>query len=159
MPMSPYPSESMRFEYDIVVEAANGTRMAVVECKRTKETSDVDATALRRHLQAYLDVQREFFLFASPQKLFLWKPKTPLDARPDFAASAEPVLKEYLGRWADQPGGPLPESLQIAFSSWLGDLANGIREPDLDSEPEQIIVQSGLLDQIKGGTVRTQVCA
>jgi hypothetical protein len=64
-----------------------------------------------------------------------------------------------MGRVADQPQAPLHESLEIAFSTWLSDLANGIREPDASSEPEQMLVQSGLLQRIKGGRVRTQVVA
>lgn len=158
--MSHYPSIGMPFEYDIVVEAPDRTRVLVVECKRIRDTSDVEAASVRRQLQAYgADLGDTFFLFASPTKLFLWEPSTTQDAPPDFTASARPVLKGYLGHLADRPGGPLSESLEIAFASWLSDLSNGIRKPDPESEPERMIVQSGLLDRIKGGIVRTQVAA
>lgn len=160
--MIPHQSEitAMRLEYDIVVEAPDRTRVLVVECKRAKESSDTDAVRWRRNLQVHgLNVDSEFFLLAFPTKLFLWKADRPPNASPDFSAPSKPVLKRYLGRVADQPGGPLPESLEIALSSWLNDLANGVREPDLASEPEQMIVESGVLDRIKGGRVRTQVVA
>lgn len=150
----------MRLEYDIVVEAPDRTRVLIVECKRAKESSDTDAVHWRRNLQAHgLNPNSEFFLLAFPTKLFLWRADRPPNASPDFSAPAKPVLKRYLGRVADQPGGPLPESLEIAFSSWLNDLASGVRQPDASSEPEQMVVQSGLLERIKGGRVRTQVVA
>jgi hypothetical protein len=155
-----YPSISMPFEYDIVVEAANRDRVLVVECKRIKETSDVEAAYWRRSLQMHgRELGTAFFMLAFPTKLFLWKAQTSLDAAPDFSAPANPVLKKYLGHWADQPGGPLSESLEIAISSWLSDLASGIRDPDPNSAPERMIMQSGLLERIKGGIVRTQVSA
>jgi hypothetical protein len=160
--MIPHQSEitAMRLEYDIVVEAPDRTRVLVVECKRTKESSDVGATKWRRNLQVHgLNVDSEFFLLAFPTKLFLWKAGTPAHANPDFSAPSMPVLKRYLGRVADQPRAPLPESLEIAFSTWLSDLANGVRKPDASSEPERMLVQSGLLERIKGGRVRTQVVA
>lgn len=150
----------MPFEYDIVVEAADHTRALVVECKRMRETSDAEAAEFRQNLTTIERQLRDaFFMLALPTKLFLWGPGGPADAQPDFAAPAKAVLGTYLGRWVDQPGGPLSESIAIAMSSWLGDLACGIRVPDPQSEADRMIVQSGLLARIKGGLVRTQVAA
>jgi hypothetical protein len=160
IPMSNYPSMSMPFEYDIVVDTPDRTRVLVVECKRMKDIPDVEAARWRRNFQMHgRDLGAAFFMLASPTQLFLWKADTALEAPPDFTAPAKPVLKRYLSHLADQPGGPLSESLQIAISSWLSDLSDAIREPDPDSEPERMIVQSGLLDKIKGALVRTQVSA
>ncbi len=158
--MSRHPSIHMAFEYDIVVEAPDHTRVLVVECKRMRETSDTQATQFRESLATQeRGLRNAFFMLALPAKLFLWKPDVALDAQPDFTAPARAVLGTYLGPWADQPGGPHSESLEIAISSWLSDLQNGIRNPDPRSEADRMIVQSGLLDQIKGGSVRMQVAA
>lgn len=148
----------MPFLYDIVVETSDRSRVLVVECKRMKVSADVDAATLRRNLASHgVDLGAAFFMLALPANLFLWSPRSAMDALPAFRAAAKPVLKSYLGPLADQPSGPLPESLEIAVSTWLSDLAAGIREPDPASEPERMIVESGLLAAIKGGIVRTHV--
>jgi len=158
--MSHHQSIRMPFEYDIVVDAADHTRTLIVECKRMRETSDAEAARFRQNLARHERALRDaYFMLVLPTKLFLWVPSAALDAPPDFTAPARTVLATYLGRWADQPGGPLSESLAIAISSWLSDLLNGIREPDPQSEPDRMMVQSGLLIRIKGGSVRTQVAA
>ena len=150
----------MQPEYDIVVEAPDGARVLVVECKRAKESSNEGAVRWRRSFQANgPSLPSEFFLLAFPTRFFLWKADRLPDAFPDFSAPSKPVLKRYIRRVADQPGGPSSESLEIAVSTWLNDLASGTRPPDPSSEPEQLVVQSGLLKRIKGGTVRTQVSA
>lgn len=150
----------MPFQYDIVVETADGTRALVVECKRMKVTSVTDAANVRRNLKAHArDLSPAFFMLASHTGIFLWRAEAAPDAQPEFNAPAKPVLKRYLGSVADRPGGPLPESLEIAISSWLSDLVSGIRAPDLDSEPERMVVESGLLAKIKDGLVRTHVLA
>lgn len=158
--MSSHQSIRMPFQYDIVVETADGTCVLVVECKRMKVTSAVQAAELRRSLQAHSRaLSPAFFMLAFHTGIFMWRAEAASDAQPEFSAAAKPVLTRYLGAVADRPGGPLPESLEIAISSWLSDLVSGIREPDLDSEPERMVVESGLLAKIKGGIVRTRIAA
>lgn len=158
--MSRHQSLRMPFQYDIVVETADGTRALVVECKRMKVTSAIQAAEVRRSLQAYArDLSPAFFMLAFHTGIYLWRAEAAPGAQSEFSAAAKPVLQRYLGSVADRPGGPLPESLEIAISSWLSDLVSGIREPDPDSEPERMVVDSGLLAQIKGGIVRTHVSA
>jgi hypothetical protein len=91
---------------------------------------------------------------AIPSRLFLWNTDGGKDAAPNFTADAQPVLRDYLGPIADQEGGPRGESLKLAIASWLGDLASKLRSPD-KSEADRMLVESGLLDKIKGGRVRT----
>jgi hypothetical protein len=157
--MSRHLSISMPVEYDIVIETTDG-RVLVVECKRIKVTSAAEAAKVRRSFRGFArELAAPYFMLAFPTSLFLWKGDADVDAPPQFSAAARPVLQSYLGVVADQPGGPLSENLEIAISSWLGDLVSGVRQPDPDSEPEQMVVQSGLLDRIKGGKVRTHVSA
>jgi hypothetical protein len=158
--MPHHQSIPMPVEYDIVIESADRTRVLIVECKRNKVTSAAEAANYRHSFHAFArDLTAAYFMMAFPTGLFLWKGDAAPDAPPPFSAAAKPVLKAYLGSVADQPGGPVAENLEIAISSWLNDLASGIREPDPDSEPEQLIVKSGLFDKLKGGYVRTHVAA
>lgn len=151
---------SKAFEYDIVVEAPDHTRVLVVECKRMKLTSDTEAAQLRRSLMSLgRDLAAAYFMLALPTGIFLWKGDAAADASPQFSAAVKPVLQSYLGPVADRPGGPRSESLEIAVSSWLSDLASGIRKPDSHSEPERMIVQAGLFERLKGGVVKMHVSA
>lgn len=150
----------MPVEYDIVIETADRTVVLVVECKRMKVTSSKDAANLRRNLQAITRAPlSSYFMLAFPTALFLWSREADPGGEPQFSAAVKPVLRRYLGAVADNPGGPLPESLEIAVSSWLGDLASGIRKPDLDSEPERMLVEAGLFEDLKSATVKTHVSA
>jgi hypothetical protein len=150
----------MAVQADIVVESPDERRVLIVECKRTKDVSNEQAARWRRNYVAHgLDAHVPYFLLAFSSGLFLWRANTNIDAPPDFTAPAKPVLKRYLGPIADQVDGPIEESLEIAFSTWLSDLASGIRKPDADSEADQMLVDSGLLAKIKNGKLRTQVAA
>jgi hypothetical protein len=150
----------MPVEYDIVIETSDRTRVLVVECKRIKVTTPADAAHLRRSFQDYApNASADYFMLALPTALFLWKGDADPDAPPQFSAPAKPVLQSYLGAIADRPGGPRPESLEIAMSSWLGDLASSIRKPDPASEPDRMMVESGLFARLSGGMVRMHVAA
>lgn len=150
----------MPVEYDIVIETSDRARVLVVECKRMTVTTPADAAHVRRSFQGYApNLSADYFMLALPTELFLWKGDADPDAPPQFSAPARPVLQSYLGTVADRPGGPRPESLEIAISSWLGDLASSIRKPDPDSEPERMILESGLFERLRGGIVRTHVSA
>lgn len=148
----------MALQADIVIESPDRRRILVVECKRAQDTSRQHAVHWRRNFVAHgLDAEVPYFLLAFSSGLFLWRANENIEAPPDFTAPAQSVLKRYLGSIADQPGGPLEESLEIAFSTWLSDLAHGVRQPDALSEADQMLVTSGLLEEMRGGTLRTQV--
>jgi hypothetical protein len=158
--MSRQQSMSMPGKYDIVIETSDRSRILVVECKRMSVTTPADAAHLRRSLQSYSgSLSSDYFMLALPNCLFLWKGDAHPDAPPEFSASAKPVLQSYLGTVADRPGGPRPQSLEIAISSWLGDLASSIRKPDPASEPERMMLDSGLFERLRGGIVKTHVAA
>jgi hypothetical protein len=140
---------------DIVVDSATGSRILFVECKITRKSTPEEAAQVRRNLLAHSQLPADaFFLLAMPSRLFLWSKDRGKDAPPSFTADAQPVLRDYLGTIADQEGGPRGESLELAIASWLGDLVSNLRTPD-KSDADRMLVESGLLDKIKGGRVRT----
>ena len=148
----------MALRADIVIESPDRRRILVVECKRAQDASKQQAVRWRRNFVAHgLDSEVPYFLLAFPTGLYLWRANANIEAPPDFTAPAQDVLKRYLGSIADQPGGPLEESLEIAFSTWLSDLAHGVRQPDALSEADQMLVTSGLFEKMKGGIFRAQV--
>jgi hypothetical protein len=156
-PMSASPSLHMPPTADIVLDSPLQRRVLVVECKLAKEASPEGAARLRRSLYAHrLAPEATFFMLALPTALYLWKKDSAPDALPDFASAAKPVLRDYLGKIADQAGGPRGESLELAISSWLSDLASRLRKPNSESDADQMLVASGLYEQMKDGVVRTE---
>jgi hypothetical protein len=151
-----HKSDAMAIRAGIVIESPNPRPVLVVECRRAQDSSSQHAVRWRRNLVAHgLDSEVPYFLLAFPTGLFLWRANADIDAPPDFTAPAHGVLKRYLGPIADQPGGPLEEGLEIALYAWLSDLAHGVRQPEVLSEADQMLVTSGLLEKMTGGTFRT----
>jgi hypothetical protein len=144
---------------DITVESKLRRTILVVECKFATDSSPSAAARLRNRLlsDGYLDVPVEaFFMLSLPTNFHLWKPGIASDAPPSCSASAAPILRSYLGRIADQTPWPGAESMELAVSSWLGDLAASIRKPDA-SEADQMLVDIGLYEILKGGSVRREL--
>jgi hypothetical protein len=140
---------------DIVVDSSTGRRILFVECKASRKSTPEDAAHVRRNLLSHSQLSADaFFLLAMPSRLYLWDKDRGLDAPPNFTADAQPVLRDYLGPIADQEGGPRGESLGLAIASWLGDLIANIRSSD-KTDADRMLVDSGLLERIKGGRVRT----
>lgn len=147
----------MAVRADIVIELPNRRPILIVECKQAQDISSQKAVRWRRNLVAHgLDSEVPYFLLAFPTGLFLWRANSNLEAPPDFTAPAQILLKRFLGPIADQPGGPLEESIEIALSFWLAELAHGVRQPEALSEADQMLVRSGLLERIKGVRFGTQ---
>jgi len=140
---------------DIVAYSRDHRRMLVVDCKMSKESSPESAARLRRNLMQHelLD-EAPFFLLAFPTGLFLWKGEAKSDELPAFSAPAKPVLRTYLGKAAEDDANIRRASLEIALCSWLSDLVIGVRTPEANNEADQILVQSGLYEQIRHGEVR-----
>jgi hypothetical protein len=149
----------MSVESDITVDTPLRRAVLVVECKFALDTSATAAARVRRRLLSggYLDVSADsYFMLVLPSTLHLWKPGSAPDALPGFSADATPVLQAYLGRIADQSRWPGAECVELAVAAWLGDLAVSIRKPGT-SEAERMLVDAGLYDLMKDGTVRREV--
>jgi len=145
----------MAIRANIIIESTSWRPILIVVCRTTQDTSSQYATRFRQNLVAHgLDLDLPYFLLAFPTRLFLWRANANIEAPPDFTASTQAVLKPYMGRFADRPGGPCEESLEIALTVWLNYLANGFQKPEPLSEADQMLVTSGLLEKIKGGRFR-----
>ena len=164
--MNSQPSLAMVPEFDIVAYSPNHERILVVECKAGKESSPLNAAVFRRNLfvHGFLPVT-PFFMLAYPTKFYLWNQEQPSELSPDsspartsdFAASARPVLTEYLGSWADETTALTTSGLETALLYWLSDLASDIRAPDPASEADKMLMDSGLYARIRFGKVASQV--
>jgi hypothetical protein len=143
--------------FDIAAYSPRRQLVLLAEVKWLKESSEENAVFFRRNLLSHsLLSDVPYFLLAYRNGFFLWKGSSDPGSSPDFRAPAKPVLKKYLGALAETERGPGPEGMESAVNLWLSELASGIQEPDLESEPDKMLVESGLYDQLKGGEVRRQ---
>jgi hypothetical protein len=144
---------------DIAVYSPDDRLLLVVEVKNRQEASAAWAAKLRRNLLIHHALPAaQYFLLALPDRLYLWKnASTPSEAPPDFVASTGDVLREYLGGWVDRPERIAEESLQIALTSWLQDIAGSARNPSEESEADRMLIESGLYEPIRNGAVATEL--
>lgn len=116
------------------------------------------AAGLRRSLLAHgLLPSSPFFMIATPIQLFLWREGAEASAWPEFSASARSVLDAYGSRHADTKRAARGGAFEIVLFSWLSDIASGLRPLSPDSEPDRVLLESGLYEQIRDGTVDFEV--
>lgn len=143
---------------DIVVFSRDLQPVLVVKCRRGSGADEKSATDYRLNLLTHDFVPKSVsFLLAYPTTFFLWKQESSIDAKPDFTAPALPLLRGYVGKLADDACGWDSSSLELLLSYWLSELAADIRTPNHNSEAERMLSDSGLLEKIRFGKIRTQV--
>jgi hypothetical protein len=94
-----------------------------------------------------------FFLLALPERFFLWKNASPLEATPpDYEIDASLVLQPYAGNLHMPLAALSEDGFDILVRSWLDDVVNSTRLRQSD----QWLAESGLYDAIKQGSIKTQ---
>lgn len=143
---------------DLVVLSSDRQPVLMVECKSYIDASPQSAAQFRRNLLAHdMLPPVPFYLLVYPRILYMWKGGAEADRPPDFSASTDSLLRRYTFSQLNQADTPRRESLDLVVHSWLGDLASGIREPEDDSDADQMLVRSGVFEQIKDGTVSSRL--
>jgi hypothetical protein len=154
--MKPLAKYEMSVLADIVVYAPDKSPVLSVEIKETRHASAEEAAALRRRLLAHGFLPNSaFFLLVYPTALFLWRRESPADSPPDYVASARPTVRGTDMSIAGGEEAHLRRSgLQFLVFTWLSVLANDLRSADPKSEPEKMLIDSGVYDQLRHGDVR-----
>ncbi|HTU65770.1 MAG TPA: hypothetical protein VMF52_07465 [Steroidobacteraceae bacterium] len=144
----------MRGIYDIAVYSKSRQLVLLAEVKWVKESSEASATFFRKNLIAnHLLPCEPHFLLAYRNEFFLWDAGSSADDPPRFRAPAKSVVKKYLSTVSSAEVAPGPESMESAVKLWLSELVSGIELPDASSEPDKMLVDSGLYEKIKNGEV------
>lgn len=162
-----YPEVSMiRSRADVAVYAPDNSLLIEVEVKTKLDASPEWAARLLRNMVFHEAApSAPYFMLALPDAIYLWDLRSYPDARllesgiqPDYEIDATRALGPYLG------SGPYSlleigeDSLTLVVASWLTDLANsGFPEKEHESEARRWLLDSGLHDSIKGGSVATEV--
>jgi hypothetical protein len=154
--MRPQTKYEMPAPADIVVYAPDRHLVLAVEIKETRQASAKEAAALRHRLLAHgLLPDSAFFLLVYPSTLFLWRRETPAADPPDYVASTIPVLNDTeLNIAGDDDTHLRKGGLQLRVFAWLSVLASDLRGADPKSEPEKMLIDSGVYDQLRHGDVR-----
>lgn len=146
----------MNFHPDIVAYSADGRLQMVCEVKGRQAGSSAAAVKVRRNLLAHEAFPRApFFVVSFPERLYLWKQgAATTESPPDYTARTDDILDEYLGSWSSHPAQLAEESLVIALSAWLRDVAGAKRASR--SEADRVAVESGLSSAISHGAVNQE---
>jgi len=144
---------------DIAVFSKHRRPVLIVEVKDSGMYSTAEsATALRRSLMAHnLLPDVPFVMLGTPIQIFLWRGDAHPSAYPNYSAAAKPILDSYGARHANRERSVRGGALDIVLFSWLSDLASGVRALSPDSEVERMLLESGLYEQIHGGTADFEV--
>lgn len=141
---------------DILVYGTDRRLVLAVEVQGG-EISPERAAEFRCHWikEEYLP-RAPYFLLVHGLRTFLWRESAAPDQLAERSASVEPILGQgesaltfegWLGRHA----------LEMVILDWLTDLASGLRVPRADAEIENMLVESGLYDELRSADVRYEV--
>jgi hypothetical protein len=151
----PLPSLAMSTApVDIAVFSKDRRPVLVIEVKDTEIYATAEAaTALRRSLMAHqLLPNVPFFMLATPIQIFLWLDDAKPDAYPNYSAAANPILDAYTSRRANREKAVRGGALEIVIFSWLSDVGRGAPALSADSAVDRMLLESGLYEQIQGGS-------
>lgn len=130
----------------------------MVEAKNTVAPSPDWPQRFLRNLFVHAAIPRsEFFLLALRDHLYLWRrpdpeKQTPPDFEGDTAAVLAPYLRFIPGRLETLTG----HGFESLIYAWLADLVAGAAPP---TGTARWIEDSGLLESIRDGTIRSQIAA
>jgi len=144
-------------EADLVVTSPLRKPILIVEVKRRIGVSKSWAASMRANLYLHSPFQSfQFFLLATSEQFFLWRGRdsSAENVMPDYACAAEDVLGSSLGNVKLKAAELSPNGLELAVGNWLESLVRSPKrfKPQSD-EARELVVESGLLDALAGGSV------
>jgi len=147
---------------DLVVYDRNGQLKVIVEVKNKTGTSSEWAAKLRRNILAHGGVPEvDFYLIATPDRLYLWKGagNEPIPIQPAYEADPRPIFKHYFDRARLDPTDVSGPVFEMVVASWLGDIMRFDEQAQKLANDERWLVESGFLDAIKDGRIGYEVTA
>jgi hypothetical protein len=144
---------------DIVVYSPDKELRLVVEVKGKQGASPEWAAQMRRNLLTHSAVPRApFFLLALPDRLYLWKNGSEIsDARPaDFVVDSSQIILPYLDDPSISTSNRNWHGLELIIASWLNLLTISQLSEAGAAPHEKWLLESGLYDAIKNGSVETE---
>jgi len=139
---------------DFVVEKPGLGIRLLVEARNTPAPSRECAARFLRNIFEHDQIpQAEYFLLALRDHLYLWHRPMREPGNPDFEADTATELRPYLSRLNLPLDTLLKSSFELLIQAWLGELVDG-------TLPEsEWLVQSGLADAVRDGSIRLNLAA
>jgi hypothetical protein len=147
---------------DFIAYSPDGQIALIAEAKGRRNTSRSWATQLRRNLLAHGTVPTSrFFLLALPDRLYLWKDAGNASelVEPTYEIDAAPFFQPYYEAARVSPDQLTGQSFELIVTSWLRELVRSGMPADVPEPQQQLLLESGLLDALKGGSVAVEVSA
>lgn len=136
---------------DFIAYNSDGTVVLLAEAKSRRGTSDTWAAKLRRNMLTDRALPKsEFFLIATPEKMYGWRQEdsTPNEVLPQFTIDAARALAPYFERFHQDPGNISPRGFELLLLTWLTDVARSGGKPELDPSLRELS-ESGLLSSLR----------
>lgn len=146
---------------DFVVYAQDDTICVVVEAKSTSNGSAEWAAELRHNLLTHQAVPHApYFLLALPRRFYLWKDAPATEAvLPHYQIDPQVMLPLYLRELSVPLDQLSVDGWEFVVAAWLDDLVGKSPHHDLSTAAHQWLVESGLYDAVRNGTVTAQATA
>ena len=144
---------------DVVAYNPDGQIALLVEAKSRTGTSRSWATRMRRNMLAHGMVPNsQFLLLALPDRFYLWKDagNVPELVEPTYELAAQPFLGPYYEKAHLSPAEVTGQSFELIVASWLNELIRAGIPRGVPEEEQKTLLDSGLLDVLKGGSVAVE---
>jgi hypothetical protein len=143
---------------DIVVYSKDEKPQLIIEVKQQARVSAEWAAQMRRNLLVHAVVPPSpFFLLVLPDRLYLWKHATSLEAVPaDYEIDVSGTLAPYVASSQLTLDSLSEYSLELIVVSWLNDLILAALPRQREEAALDWLYDSGLYDAIKDGSVLTE---
>lgn len=138
-----------RGHWDVSVITADGALLLAVEAKNLR---DLNVRVAQEIAQSLIWPESAYLLVASQDRGHLWAPGAHQPVGPPAATlDLTSVVRELMPRM--DPGERLPgQVLELVLCQWLGDLCDGLTEPDAQMAAELHAI--GLLARLRGCDVQ-----
>ena len=150
----------MNSQADILVYGPDERLRLVVEVKNILGVSAEWAAQLRRNLLMHETLPNApFFLIVTAEHLFVWKNKKTLvePEMPDYEINTAEVFASYIDRFRISLVELSEPSLELVVISWIHDLIDSDFSHQTTHFEHNWVVDSGLYEALKHGSVITQV--
>ncbi len=155
-------NDPMHRRADVVAYNPDGQIALLVEVKSRTGTSRSWATRLWQNLLAHgIAPNAPYVLVALPDRFYLWKNagNTPALVEPTYELAAQPFLAPYYEKARVAPGDLSHESFELIVASWLNELASLGISPNVPEDQQKLLLESGLPDALRGGSVALEAPA
>ena len=141
---------------DINVFSEDGQLVVAIKILGTYSTPEYLERMRALLLERTARARPQYLMLVQPRGLHLWHGDAQPNTEPQFAP-LDPIVRVTAPSLAEKSGNLHPRTLPILLSTWLNILAFGLEKPDINSRPDQLLVESGGYARILDGSAKIDV--